>query len=122
MYAQNNKFFYNFGKWGDTTMLIKSLDNSMEKAMRFERITKATKFGNASAAEMEKTPEKELMMLKKISQYSKEELYTDEENKYDITEAPKRSNFAQIAYKGNTPACLPFFRSIQFKLSEVFSV
>lgn len=122
MYAQKRKNFYNSGKWGDLVMLIKSLDDSMEKARRFERITRATRFVNNGNEEKEKNPEKEFMMLQKIAQYSKEETDIEELNSIEIVDEQENEEVPAIMFKGNTSCSLPFFRSIQFKLSEVFSV
>ena len=55
------------------------------------------------------------MMLQKISQYAKKELDT-KENNIEIKDVPT------IVYNGKECNTLPFFRSIQLKLSEVFGV
>ena len=107
-------------------MISTTLDESMQKAMKFENLTKASKFGNLfKSVETEKTPEKEFEMLQKISEYVKEDYVQDSEQDAEvleyITENP--DDIAPIFDFNDRPATgLPFFKSIDYKLSEIFSV
>ena len=106
-------------------MISKTLEESMEKAKKFENLTKASKFGNLfKDIYPEKTPEKELEMLQKISDYIKTEEKPSEEDaeilEY-ITENP--DEIAPIFdFKNTVSTGLPFFKSIDYKLSEIFGV
>ena len=107
-------------------MISKTLDESMEKAKKFENITKASKFGDLfKDIYPEKSTGREIEMLQKISQYVKEEpvlpTQEDEEVLEYITENP--DEIAPIFDLKNTVSTgLPFFKSIDYKLSEVFGV
>jgi len=107
-------------------MISKTLDESMEKAMKFENLTKASKFGSHyKSFIVEKTAEKEIEMLEKISEYVKNEPIKMSEEDAEvleyITEDPDK--IAPILDFKNIPSTgLPFFKSIDYKLSEIFSV
>jgi len=106
-------------------MISKTLDESMAKAMEFENLTKASKFGNLfKGAVSEKSAEKEFEMLQKISDYVKKEEKTsfeDAEILEYITENP--DEIAPIFdFNSTVSTGLPFFKSIDYKLSEVFGV
>ena len=106
-------------------MISKTLDESMAKAMKFENLTKASKFGDVfKGYKTEKTADKEIEMLEKISQYVKvepESAIADDEVLEYITENP--DEIAPVLDFKNSPSTgLPFFKSIDYKLSEIFSV
>ena len=106
-------------------MISKTLDESMAKAMKFENLTKASKFGSVfKGYKTEKTINKEIEQLEKISEYVKTEpesaIQDDEVLKY-ITENP--DEIVPIFDNTNYVSTgLPFFKSINYKLSEVFGV
>ncbi len=106
-------------------MISKTLDESMAKAMEFENLTKASKFGGLfKGISVEKSADKEFEMLQKISQYVKTEEETpveDAEILEYITENP--DEVAPIFdFNSTVSTGLPFFKSIDYKLSEVFGV
>lgn len=106
-------------------MILKTLDESMAKAKKYENITKASKFGDLfKDIYPEKSAEKEFEMLQKISGYVKKEeepSIEDAEILEYITENP--DEIAPIFdFKGSVSTGLPFFKSIDYKLSEVFGV
>lgn len=106
-------------------MISKTLDETMEKAKKFENLTKASKFSSLfKGISVEKSAEKEFEMLQKISEYVKEDIQTPSEDaeilEY-ITENP--DEVAPIFdFNGSVSTGLPFFKSIDYKLSEVFGV
>ena len=107
-------------------MISKTLDESMAKAMKFENLTKASKFGGIFKNTVtEKSVEKEFEMLQKISPYTKEnniEISKEDAEVLEyITENP--DEIAPVLDFKNSPSTgLPFFKSIDYKLSEIFSV
>lgn len=110
---------------GERVMISKTLDESMAKAKKFENITKASKFGDLfKDIYPEKSAEKEFEMLQKISEYVKKEeepSFEDAEVLEYITENP--DEIAPIFdFNSSVSTGLPFFKSIDYKLSEVFGV
>ena len=108
-------------------MLSKTLDESMEKAFKYENLTKASKFGDVKRnVYSQKSQEKEIEMLQKISEYVKEKPKEKAEEEDTeileyITENPDK--IAPIFDFSDRPSTgLPFFKSIDYKLSEIFSV
>ena len=106
-------------------MISKTLEESMAKAMKFENLTKASKFGDVfKGYKTEKSADKEIEMLEKISQYVKvepESAIADDEVLEYITENP--DEIVPIFDNTNHISTgLPFFKSIDYKLSEVFGV
>ena len=108
-------------------MLSKTLDESMEKALKYENLTKASKFSDVQrSVYSQKSQEKEIEMLQKISEYVKEEPIEktqreDAEILEYITENPDK--VVPIFDFSDRPSTgLPFFKSINYKLSEIFSV
>lgn len=104
-------------------MLSKTLETSMKKAMKYENLTRASRFAKIDdTSNNEKSLEKEFLMLQKISDYVKEDIEPQKDNiSYIIAESsnleeqlPKEAEY--------TPRKLPFFRSIQSKLSEKFCI
>ena len=107
-------------------MILRTLEESMEKAKKFENITKAAKYSNLFKGTIpEKSPEKEIEMLKKISQYVKDDQIQhsaqDDEILDYITENPDEMN-SVLNIKNSVSTGLPFFKSIDYKLSEIFGV
>ena len=101
-------------------MLKNTLDNTMKKAMKHENITRATRFGKNCDADNEKTLEKEFLMIQKISKYTKKEEKPVNADEIVIIEDNINDNIPMIKYKLNYETNLPFFKPIQYKLSEVF--
>ncbi len=108
-------------------MLLKILDETMAKAAKYENLTRASKFGSKYFESDEKqSPEKELLMLKKISQYVKEEetekqsLQDKEISEYIVENEEKNVKIFDLKARPYTG--LPFFKSITYKLSESFGV
>ena len=103
-------------------MLKNTLDKTMEKSMKLENKTKVSRFSNLRNINEEKSPEKELLMLQKISKYTKnQELLTIPEE-LEITEDSHTDKIPMIKLKTTDCTNLPFFISVQKKLSEVFCV
>ena len=108
-------------------MLSKTLDESMEKALKYENLTKASKFSDApKSIHTQKSQEKEIEMLQKISEYVKEEPVRETEREdaeimeYIIENPDKVAPIFDFSDRPSTG--LPFFKSIDYKLSEIFSV
>lgn len=108
-------------------MISKTLDESMKKAMKYENLTKASKFADYYEKKYkENIQNSEIEMLEKLSEYVKEEPKTqtekqDEEILEYITENPDK--IAPVFDFSDKPSTgLPFFKSIDYKLSEVFGV
>jgi len=106
-------------------MISKTLDETMAKTMRYENLTKASKFGDVfKGYRTEKSADKEIEMLEKISQYVKvepESVKQDDEVLEYITENP--DEIVPIFDNTNYVSTgLPFFKSIDYKLSEIFGV
>ena len=107
-------------------MISNSLDESMAKAKKLENITKASKFGDLfKYIYPEKSAEYEYEMLEKISEYVKKEpqkITTEDKEVLEyITENP--DEIAPIFdFNQNPSTGLPFFKSIDYKLSEIFGV
>ena len=97
-------------------MLSNTLKNTMDKAMKYENITKASKFSNSdNVNKTEKSLEEEFLMLQKISKFVKNNNETSQiQNNNTKKLKQELENIKKIE--------LPFFKSIQYKLSEVFSV
>lgn len=108
-------------------MISKTLDESMKKAMKYENMTKASNFANIyENKNKENIKNSEIEMLQKISEYVKTEPATQTESEDSevleyITENPEK--IAPVFDFSDRPATgLPFFKSIDYKLSEVFGV
>ena len=113
-------------KNGEIIMITKTIEESMEKAKKLENITKASKFGDLfKDIYPEKSPEKEIEMLQKISEFVKKEpqkiTAEDEEVLEYITENPDETA-PILDFNKNPSTGLPFFKSIDYKLSEIFGV
>ena len=87
-------------------MLSDTLNETMAKAKKYENYTKAHRFSKIkSIRKTEKSPEIEFAKLKKISENSRREEFGISEEYSDE----------------NNLTRLPFFKSIQNKLLEVFA-
>ena len=101
-------------------MLLKTLETSMKKAMKYENLTKASRFAKINEISNDKKSlEKEFLMIQKISNYVKEDVKPQKDDliakSLDLEE--------QLPAAAEYTSCkLPFFRSIQSKLSKEFSV
>ncbi|MBO6257488.1 hypothetical protein J6N69_05585 [bacterium] len=108
-------------------MISKTLDESMKKAMKYENMTKASNFANIyENINKENLKNSEIEMLQKLSEYVKNESaeqteQQDAEIMEYITENPEK--IAPVLDFSDRPSTgLPFFKSIDYKLSEVFGV
>lgn len=104
-------------------MLSKTLETSMKKAMKYENLTRASRFAKIdNTLNDEKSLEKEFLMLQKISDYVKEDIKPQNNDISDLISeniCSKEQLQQETEYKSLS---LPFFRSIQSKLSKEFSV
>ena len=104
-------------------MLSKTLETSMKKAMKYENLTRASRFAKIDdTLNDEKSLEKEFLMLQKISDYVKEDI---ESQNNDISDVIVQSLDLEEQLTDETeyiPRKLPFFRAIQSKLLQEFSV
>lgn len=106
-------------------MLLNILDETMAKAAKYEKLTKSSKFSNICGNfEKRNQQEEEILMLQKISEYVKKEETKDlsEENK-EVSEYITENTDRVVkifSLKDRPSTGLPFFRSIQYKLSESF--
>lgn len=110
-------------------MFSNNLDNSMKKAIKYENLTKASKFGNIkNSKDNKKSVEKEILMLQKISKYVKDDytknIQKESKEQKEVSEYTKQQkdavSFCDSIKKESVG--LPFFRSISNKLSEEFCV
>ena len=103
-------------------MLAQTLDETMEKAQKVERITRATKFGSLfKTVAKDKLSKDEILMRKKIDNYTKEgfrsfDKKVEKEENY-IIEDPEEI-IVNIDFNKNSSG-LPFFKSISTKLNKV---
>lgn len=104
-------------------MLSKTLETSMKKAMKYENLTRASRFAKIDdTLNDEKSLEKEFLMLQKISDYVKEDIESQNNDKFDVI-AESLDLEEQLTDKTEyTTRKLPFFRAIQSKLLQEFSV
>ena len=104
-------------------MLSKTLETSMKKAMKYENLTRASRFAKIDdTLNDEKSLEKEFLMLQKISDYVKEDIESQNNDKFDVI-AESLDLEEQLTDKTEyTTQKLSFFRAIQSKLLQEFSV
>lgn len=109
-------------------MLSQNLENSMQKAMKYENLTKATKFGKVQyMRNNEKSIEKEILMLQKVSKYVQDDYTKNANIKQNeicekVKEPMKNQKETTSGEIEKTKTGLPFFKSINYKLSEEFCV
>ncbi len=104
-------------------MLSQTLDDTMAKAMKFENLTKASKFGDVyKNTKPDNSFENELLMLSKISNYTKQDSQknTDDEVLKYIVDNPE-DNASVLEFEDSIKTGLPFFRSVEAKLDKIFS-
>ncbi|MDY6310954.1 MAG: hypothetical protein SPL73_03630 [Cyanobacteriota bacterium] len=103
-------------------MLTNTLDETMSKAMKYENLTRASKFGTVYQNKTNNIDENELLMLQKISKYVKPQKPTteieDEISEYIVEKPEQKSKIFDFENRHKTG--LPFFRSIEVKLGETF--
>lgn len=105
-------------------MLSETLDDTMAKAMKYENLTKASKFGSVYRnTRPDNGFENELLMLTKINEYTKKETERnaqDEEILKYIVDNPEETS-SVLDFEDSIKTGLPFFRSVEAKLDKIFS-
>lgn len=108
-------------------MLAQTLDNTMAKAQKIERMTKATKFSNVFRAVVSDGDFAQSLANRKLSDYVQQaksdvEQKTAEEIE-DIQEfIDEDPDDVSVKLEFASDNGLPFFRSIQMKLNKLYPI
>ena len=112
-------------------MYTQTLDDTMAKAKKVERMTKATKFSNVFKTMVTDKSFQDEIAQKKLSQYVKN--IEDASSKINIDDCSEEKVTdlivedpdiipVKIEFNNIDTIGLPFFKSIQFKLNKYYSV
>ena len=105
-------------------MLIQTLEETMAKAQKHERVTRATKFGSAfKNITTDKKLQDEIIMRKKIDEYTQKgyRSFDKIEPKEEIIVENPNEIVVNIDISNKNSLGLPFFKSITAKLNKIYN-